>query len=123
AALLLVAAGALFVVEYRDDAWNFDIVDRKQVLIRKTREDLARIRTSLPQDGRVLFLTQPFEPDSYDPLYIVRLLYRNPEIAVDSAQSSRVPQPIKPENYHLVLAYCGDHYVEVNKSACPAGAQ
>jgi hypothetical protein len=123
ALLFLATAGALFVVEYYDDAWNFGIVDVKQVLIRRMREDLARIRPVLPRNARVLFLQHAFEPDSYNPLYIVRLLHHDPDIAVDCAQSSRAPKPIRPENYHLVLSYCGNHYVEVGKSACPAGME
>jgi hypothetical protein len=120
AALLLATAAVLFVIESRDDVWNFGIVDVKQTLIRGMREDLARIRPVMPKHGRVLFLQHAFEPDSYDPLYVVRLLYHDDGIAVDCAQSSRVPLPIKPENYHLVLAYCDRHYVESGTSKCPA---
>jgi hypothetical protein len=127
AALLLSTAAVLFIVEYRDDVWNFRIVDVKQVLIRGLREDLARIRPTFQRSGRVLFLTHAFEPDSYEPYYLVRLLYHDAGIAVDCAPSSRAPKPVKPENYHLVLAYCGRHYVEVrpenDKPACATGIE
>ncbi|HLX43024.1 MAG TPA: hypothetical protein VKR43_06305 [Bryobacteraceae bacterium] len=119
-ALLLATAAFLFVVERRDEVWNFSIVDVKQTLIRGMRTDLLRIRPAMQEHGRVLLLTHAFEPDSFVPMYVVRLLYHAPDIAVDCAQSSRAPRPVKLENYHLVLAYCGQHYVEVNQSVCPA---
>jgi hypothetical protein len=119
-ALLLGTAAVLFVIEYRDNVWNFNVVDVNETLIRGMREDLARIRPAMPKRGRVLFLKHAFEPDSYNPLYVVQLLYHDQEMAVDCAQSSRVPKPIKPENYHLVLTYCGRHYRESSRAECPA---
>jgi len=123
AALLVVTAAVLFVVEYRDDEWNFGVVDVKQVLIRGLRDDLSRVRPALPKSARVLFLTHAFEPESFEPLYVVRLLYRDSGIAVDCAQSSRVSKPVTPGNYQLVLAYCNRHYVEVSGPVCPTQIQ
>ena len=122
-ALLLMTAAVLFVVEDRDQVWNFRIVDVKQVLIRGLRRDLARIRPALPPMSRVLFLTHAFEADSYEPLYVVRLLYHDAGIVVDCAQSSRVAKPVTPAEYETVIQYCGGHYVEAGKSACWTGGE
>jgi hypothetical protein len=119
AALLLATAALMFAIERQDTVWTFEVVDVNQVLIRGMRQDLSRIRPAFPKNGRVLFLKQAFDADSYNPLYIVRLLYRSAGIAVDCAHSSRAPSPAKPESYDLVLAYCGRHYIENNTIVCP----
>ena len=120
AALFLTTAVLLFVIERQDAVWSFDAIDVNQVLIRGMRQDLSGIRPAIPKNGRVLFLKQAFDPDSYNPLYVVRLLYRSDAIVVDCAQSSRAPSPIQPENYDLALTYCGRHYVKSNTATCPA---
>jgi hypothetical protein len=123
AALLLATAAGLFIVEYRDDTWNFGIVNVKQVLIRGFRQDLLQIRPPLPKNAKVLFLTHAFEPDSYVPLFMIQLLYHNRDIKIDCAQSPRAPSPVRPETYDAVIAYCRGHYVEVSKSACSTGVE
>lgn len=113
-ALFLATACALFVIQAHDRFWTFDRVDPAQFLIRDLKKDLIRIRPSLAANGSVLFLGDAFQPGSWDPLYVVRLLYRNPGIPVDRVKMMPPgSDPARMESYSLVLDYCSGRYVEI----------
>ncbi len=94
------------MIQSRDRAWTLDSIDPNMVLIRDMRADLLKIRPSLPPDARVLFLNDAFPPDTWNTLYIVRLLYKSPSIAVDRKQAL----PADAASYTLILTYRVQHY-------------
>lgn len=107
-ALIALTAAILLVIETRDNTPPF--VDHPNMtLIRNLRADLLRITPSLPPDAKVAFLPgNPFPPDTWNTLYITRLLYKSPAIAVD-----RFLNPVDPAPYTLILAYRDGHYTNV----------
>lgn len=106
-AAFLATALALFVIQFRDATWRFDYPRPEQEQIHRLRRDLVFLRA--PHPHRVLFLHQAVDSDSYIPLYVVRLLYRDPQIAVDAG--SHRPNPLRPETYDLLIDLCRGHYV------------
>lgn len=118
AAAFLSVALALFVIEYQDRTWQFDYPRRDEERIHRMRKGLATLHDSSPKPHRVLFLHQALDPEGYVPMFIVRLLYRDPEITVDVAGSPRAPSPLQPESYDLVVDFCQGRYVKANSASC-----
>lgn len=121
AVVFAAVAVILFVVQERDDFWRFSYPRAREERIHRLRKDVATLKESLgskPKPRRVLFLNQAVEPDGYMPLFVVRLLYRDPDIEIDSAIGSRAPQPVKPETYDLVVDYCQGRYVKAGSASC-----
>lgn len=107
AGTFIATALALFIIQSHDRVWTFDSVDPNMVLIRVLRQDLLKNRSSLPPDAKVLLLNDPFPPDSWNTLYMVRLMYRSPAIAVDRMKA----MPADAASYTLILNYRDQHYV------------
>jgi hypothetical protein len=114
--LFLLTAWVLFSIQSHDASTPFQRDAPEQVLIRELRQDLARIRPSLPQGSKVLFLRDRFPADAWDPFYIVALTYRHPDITVDRVKSMSVgfPPPKPRDQYTLVLDYCDNRYREAS---------
>lgn len=106
AGVFILTALVLFTIQFRDRAWTSDAIDANMILIRDMRADLLKVRPSLPPDARVLFLNDAFPLDTWNPLYIVRLLYKGPNIVVDRLKV----HPADPAPYTLVLDYRDRHY-------------
>jgi hypothetical protein len=119
--LFAITGCVLFAIQYNDSYRNFDQRGPEPPLIHILRKSLEPIRPSLPRNASVLFLRDPFRPDQYDPLWIVRLLYRDPTITVDrvKAMPSGSP-PVQLDKYTLVLDYCGGYYYEAAPGTPPA---
>ncbi len=98
--LFLFVAYVLFSTQAHDIR-SFDAVDPSQANLRALQEGLA-VRPTLPAGGRVLLLHDPFPTDVYDPLFLVRMNYRDASLAVDRT-SGREP-------YDLTLDYDGSRY-------------
>ncbi len=110
AGLFVATAFVLFTIQSRDRFWTFDRVDPAQPLIRQLKESLVRIRPSMPKNGSVLFLGDPFSGDEgWDPVFVVRLLYRSPDIAVDRVKAMGSGAQ-RRDAYSLVLDYNGHGY-------------
>jgi hypothetical protein len=105
AAVFMMAVAALFLVDRWNHMWNFGIPDVNQLRIEAMRGDLTHF--AVPKGGRVLLLRQAFDPGNYDALFVFRLRYRDPEIAVDIAKASG--------KYDLVLDYGDGHYFAVHE--------
>lgn len=116
AAILLAVAIGLFAVETQDTTWTFADPRPEEARIHRMRKDLATIHDATPKPRRVLFLHQAVDPTGYVPLYILRLLYRDPYMAVDVSGSPHAPDPIRPESYDLIIDFCQGRYV---KGPCP----
>jgi hypothetical protein len=116
-AVFATTAAVLFVVQSHDRFWTFDRVDPHQHMIRALHRDLAEIGAAVPKEGRVLFLRDAFEPDRWDPVFVVRLMYKDPFLTVDRIKTNPAAQP---DQYNLVLDYDGGRYFTtriVQKSA------
>jgi hypothetical protein len=113
-AVFSTAALFLFLVQSQDSTWSFDQFTPHQVQIRRLKDDLPHIRPSIPKGGSVLFLSDGFDADSWNPLYIVRLTYRDPAIAVDRVKTMP-PGSAQEEKYSLVLDYKRDRYIESSR--------
>lgn len=118
AALFLTVALSLFMIEANDRTWRFDFPRPDEARIHRLRKDTAILHESSPKPHRVLFLKQALDPDGYVPLYVVRLLFRDPEIVVDVAGSSRAPHPLRPEIYDLIVDFCQGRYVKAGSASC-----
>jgi hypothetical protein len=103
AGLFLFAAYVLFSIQVHDIR-SFDAIDPSQANLRTLHESLA-VRPSLPDGGRVLLLNDPFPRDVYDPVFAVRLNYKDASLTVD-----RAFDPAK-EPYDLMLDYDGRQYL------------
>ena len=112
--LFLLVAALLSYIQLHDQYVN--AVDPVQAQIRTLKENLLQIRPVMPMKSSVLFLRDGFVQDSFDPIYIVRLLYHDPDIRVDSVKRmSPVDGPVEWKNYNLVLDYCGGRYKEIRR--------
>ena len=110
--LFLLTAWFLFSFQH-DDPWrSFDRIDPSQPRIRALEQTLLRVRPSVPRNG-VVFLRDPFVPEDFDPLFIVRLHYRDPNIPVDRVKTMPAGSSPNVDRYSLVLDYCGDEFVEI----------
>ena len=103
----LLLAYFLFNIQAGDPYGSFDRVNEEQGYIRTLKQGLA-VRPRLPANGRVLLLHDPFAPDSYNPLIVVRLAYRDNSLLVDR-EPGKSTQP-----YDLVLDYDGQHYTQIH---------
>ncbi len=100
---ILLFAGLLFSVQSNDPYRSFDRIDPSQANLRTLAEALPQ---AVP--GRVLLLHDPFPRDVWDPVFVVRMHYRNPDLMVDRvAGPSQQPSG---RRYDLVLDYDGQHY-------------
>jgi hypothetical protein len=99
--LFLFAAYVLFNVQLHDIR-SFDAIDPSQANLRTLHESLA-VRPSLPSGGRVLLLHDPFPRDVYDPVFVVRMNYRDASLTVDRV--------FDHEPYDLILDYDGQQYL------------
>jgi hypothetical protein len=110
--LFLLTAWFLFSFQH-DDPWrSFDCIDPSQPRIRALQQTLLHVRPSVPRNG-VLFLRDPFVPEDLDPLFVVRLVYHDPNIPVDRIKTMPAGSSPDPGRYGLVLDYCGGQFVEV----------
>ncbi len=125
--LFLLTSWFLFTFQHNDSWRSFDRIDPSQPRIRVLQQSLARIparqRPSVLKDG-VLFLRDPFLPEDWDPLFIVRLFYRDPDIPVDRVKNLPAGSSPSLDRYSLVLDYCRGQFVEVtlNSTACGASS-
>lgn len=103
----LLLAYFLFNVQASDPYGSFDRVNEEQAYIRTLKQGLA-VRPQLPPNGRVLLLHDPFARDSYNPLIVVRLAYRDNSLSVDR-EPGKSGQP-----YDLALDYDGQQYKPIS---------
>lgn len=79
---------------------------------------VAQIASVQPKIGsvkwRVLFLEDPFPQDRYDLLYILRLFYRAPDLAVDRVKRMPVmPDRNAIDSYDCIFSFDGDRLVRI----------
>ena len=103
--LFLFVAYVSFSVQSHDVYRSFDSVDPSQANLRTLHDSLA-VRPSLPSGGRVLLLHDPFPRDVYDPVFVVRLAYKDASLTVDR----RFNGEPAAGSYDLILAYEGGRY-------------
>ena len=114
--LFLLAAYVLYNIQHNDRGRSFERIDPQQAQVRALKEALAPIRLPPASENRgVLFLRDGFTVESWDPLYIVRLWYREPEMPVDRLKKPEPGAgPLQPERYGLILDYCDERYREIS---------
>jgi hypothetical protein len=84
ARLSLAAAVALLVANgTRDSDFRMPRTDPMLAIIENTRADFLRLNEPLPEHSRSLLLHSRFPADSWEPLMIARLLYRDPVLWLD----------------------------------------
>jgi len=110
----LLVVFVVFEIQNQDTYTFSGHVPPSQGQIRTLKENLFRIRPVAPSNGGVLFLRDPFEADSWNWLYVVRLLYRDDSIPVSRMNGVTHGSPlVEAQKYNLILDYCGAGYVEV----------
>jgi hypothetical protein len=105
-ALFLVTMYVLFNVHSHDAERSFLYPDGPMIRIHSLNESLARMNLAIPRGGSVLFVSDAFRTyDTYMPLYVVRLFYHDPNLAVDLEPGDR--------RYDRKLELCDQGYCEV----------
>lgn len=102
--LFLFVAYVLFSLQTHDIR-SFDARDPSQANLRALKRGLA-LQPSLPPRGRVLLFHDPFPRDIYDPLFVVRMNYKDTSVTVHRVFDQ---EPAKGP-YDLILDYDGSHY-------------
>jgi hypothetical protein len=106
--LFLMVLYVLFNVQSHDQQRSILDPDGPQIRIRSLNESLARMHLPVPRGGSVLFVSDEFRTyDQYMPLFVVRLFYHDPKLAVDLEPMDRT--------YDRVLGLCGEGYCEVKR--------
>jgi len=108
-ALFVCVLWALFDIHARDQARSFVDADRLTAPIRSLAGSLTRIHAPMPKGGSVLFLSYAIE-DRWQPVFIVRLFYRDPTIRVDRAWQDSLTG-----RYDLILALCDQGYCDARR--------
>jgi hypothetical protein len=72
----------------------------------------------LPAGSKILFVNDNFGPDTYDPLFILRLLYRDRTMEVRrlAAYPDQAPPKDRPWSFDHVFALAGGRYEELDPS-------
>jgi hypothetical protein len=84
-----------------------------QILIAELKDGVDRVRREKPSPHRTIFLHDGLPPENWNPLYTVRLVYRDPDIVVD--RSKNLPADVlKSNRYDIVFDYCGHRYEDVS---------
>lgn len=77
-------------------------------------EQLIATRPSMPRSGRVLFLSDPFDPADYTLTFLFRLHYRDKEIQVDRVKVlGAEPNGEARKSYQHIFTFTGDAVSEV----------
>jgi hypothetical protein len=111
--LFLLTAWFLFGIQHSDIYRSFDRIDPSQPRIRALQQSLS----GLPLPKSVLFLRDPFMPQDFDPLFVVRLAYHDPNIPVDRVKGMPGGSSPNLDRYSLVLDYCNGRFVEVTAAS------
>lgn len=83
---------------------------------------LQRIPSPPKRDDAVLFLNDKFSTEDWQPVLIVRLYYRDPNLRVDRVKMmKRPPDRAEISRYHFVFDYAGDQLVLVPGSDAKPG--
>lgn len=85
-------------------------------LVHAMADQMLSLNPMLPQRARLLFLSDPFGADEYTPTFIIRLLYREPDLTVDRLKMMH-PQPENWDGYRYVFSYDHGRYMQLK----PAG--
>ncbi|GAC1432738.1 MAG: hypothetical protein NVSMB6_30580 [Burkholderiaceae bacterium] len=119
----LVASIVLFTIWIagHDPSSELDYVDPSKARIERMRADILGLRAPVPRDGQVLFLHDRFPADSWGPLMICRLLYRDRYLRVDRPTMMKTP-PNKSD-YGRVFDYVGDRLVLVRARQAQNGSE
>ncbi len=104
--LFLFTAYVLFSIQIQDPR-SFNSIDPSQANLRTLREGLS-VRPRLPAGGRVLLLHDPFPREFYDPVFVLRMNYRDVSLTVDRAFD---PEGQLKGPYDLILDYDGRQYI------------
>jgi len=115
--LFLLTAWFLFSFQHNDPSRSFDRIDPSQPRIGALEQALLRIHPPNGLSKGVLFLRDPFVPEDFDPLFVVRLFYNDSAIPVDRVKTMPAGSSPSPDRYSLVLDYCGDQFVEIMPAA------
>lgn len=87
----------------------------RESVLRSTVEETHALVPRLPANRRMLFLDDPFPPDSYDLLTCMRLSYGDHTLQVDRAKSMpRPPSAAEFKRYDVVLTWRDGHFLRVN---------
>jgi hypothetical protein len=106
--LFLVTMYVLFNIHSHDAERSFLYPDGPMTRIHSLNESLARMNLSIPRGGSILFVSDAFRDyDRYMPLYVVRLFYHDPDLAVDLEPGDR--------KYDRKVELCDQGYCEVKR--------
>lgn len=84
-------------------------------ILKASVEQIHKILPTLPANGRVLLVDDPFSTDEWTPLFLVRLSYCDDTIQVDRVKMmSRRPEPRDLKTYNAVLTYRNDKFVRID---------
>ena len=119
-ALFVIAAAAVVWVPKHDRDPGLYEKDPSWDAIRLTRHDILTLREPLPVGAKVLFLHDRFPADSWIPVMLCRLLYRDRTLWADRpSMMNKSPDQL---NYDRVFDYTGGKLFIVRSRPVPAAA-
>jgi hypothetical protein len=110
-ALAALTVAALHAAQHHDRFRKFEWVDPSQEGIRTFAAGLAEICPSIPPDGKVEVLDDPFDKTGWDPSFITRLWTRRLDIEVHRWPPARSDDAA--DHYDCTLAYRGGRFVRL----------
>jgi hypothetical protein len=102
-ALIAGTVVALHAAQHHDHFRGFEWIDPSQPNIRALAAGLAQHCPSLPPDGKIEILDDPFDKSSFDPLFIARLWTHREDIEVHRDPPAKSNPPA--DRYDCTLAY------------------
>jgi hypothetical protein len=115
-ALLLLTIAVVFGALNRLEPHDPPRVETSPV--ERTVRELKALYPHLNRSVRLLFLHDAFQPDTFDLLFTIRLLYRDPSIEVHrlSAPDDQHPPLGSLPHYDHIFDYRDFHYIELDNS-------
>jgi hypothetical protein len=94
---------ALHAVQHHDRFRGFEWIDPSQPNIRALAAGLAQHCPSIPPDGKIELVDDPFDKSSFDPLFIARLWTHRQDIEVHRTPPAKSNPPA--DHYDCTIAY------------------
>jgi len=102
----------------RDPLTGIEVENPAFRYIADTHDDILHLNEPLPEGARVLLLNCRYPDESWGPLMMMRLLYRDRTLWVDRpAMMSAIPDETERAKYDRIIDMRGDKWVVIRKKA------
>jgi hypothetical protein len=113
--LLFLALGVLLALAHnRQRAYTFLGNAGGDQTIRQFVTQFAALDPRLPPGSHALFLNDPFAADTWTPVFLLRLYFRDPSLSIQRTKMRADQSTIAVSSYDFVFDYRGDQLVLVS---------